>query len=48
MASLRVDAGGGQLDVRDPVRDGPPVIEQLDVVGSYNLFGAQREESAVR
>ena len=28
--------------------DGPPVIEQLDVVGSYNLFGAQREESAVR
>ena len=26
--------------------DGPPVIEQLDVVGSYNLFGAQREESA--
>src|SRR5215831_3570985 len=20
--------------------DGPPVIEQLDVVGSYNLFGA--------
>jgi hypothetical protein len=28
--------------------DGPPVIEQLDVVGSYNLFGTQREESAVR
>src|SRR5262245_8962069 len=28
--------------------DGPPVIEQLDVVGSYNLFGAQREEAAVR
>jgi hypothetical protein len=28
--------------------DGPPVIEQLDVVGSYNLFGAEREESAVR
>jgi hypothetical protein len=25
--------------------DGPPVIEQVDVVGSYNLFGAQREES---
>jgi hypothetical protein len=23
--------------------DGPPVIEQLDVVGSHNLFGAQRE-----
>ena len=23
--------------------EGPPVIEQLDVVGSYNLFGAQRE-----
>jgi quinol monooxygenase YgiN len=28
--------------------DGPPVIEQLDVVGSYNLFEAQRKESAVR
>jgi hypothetical protein len=27
--------------------DGPLVIEQLDVVGSYNLFGAQGEESAV-
>jgi hypothetical protein len=24
--------------------DGPPVIERLDVVGSYNLFGAQRED----
>jgi hypothetical protein len=28
--------------------DGPPVIEHLDVVGSYDLFGAQREESALR
>jgi hypothetical protein len=28
--------------------DGPPVIERLDVVGSYNLFGTQRQESAVR
>src|SRR6266498_220426 len=28
--------------------DGLPVIEHLDVVGSYNLFGTQREESAVR
>jgi hypothetical protein len=28
--------------------DGPPVIEQLDVIGSYNLFGTEREESAVR
>jgi hypothetical protein len=28
--------------------DGPPVIEQLDVVGSYGLFGAQREESTLR
>jgi hypothetical protein len=27
--------------------DGPPVIEQLDVVGSYGLFGAQREESTI-
>lgn len=25
--------------------DGPPVIEELDVVGSYSLFGAQRDES---
>jgi hypothetical protein len=28
--------------------DGPPLIEQLDVVGSYDLFGAQREGSAVQ
>jgi hypothetical protein len=28
--------------------EGPPVIEPLDVVGSYNLFGTQREGSAVR
>jgi hypothetical protein len=28
--------------------DGPPVIEHLDVVGSYNLFGTRREESTVR
>jgi hypothetical protein len=28
--------------------EGPPVIERLDVVGSHNLFEAQREESAVR
>jgi hypothetical protein len=28
--------------------DGPPVIEHLDVVGSYDLFGTQREASAVR
>jgi hypothetical protein len=28
--------------------DGPPVIERLEVVGSYNLFGAQREDPAVR
>ena len=28
--------------------DGPPVIEHLDVVGSYNLFGTRREGSAVR
>jgi hypothetical protein len=28
--------------------DGPPVIEHLDVVGSYNLFVTQHEESAVR
>jgi hypothetical protein len=28
--------------------DGPPVIESLDVVGSYNLFGVRREETAVR
>jgi hypothetical protein len=28
--------------------DGPPVIEQLDVVGSYNLFETQREESLSR
>src|SRR5262249_56973221 len=27
--------------------DGPLVIEHLDVVGSYNLFGTQPEETAV-
>ena len=28
--------------------DGPPVIEHLNVVGSYHPFGLQREESAGR
>ena len=28
--------------------DGPPVIEHLEVVASYNLFDTQREESAAR
>ena len=28
--------------------DGPPVIEHLDVVGSYDLFGTQRQESAMQ
>jgi len=28
--------------------DGPPVVEHLDVIGSYSLFERQREESAVR
>ncbi len=28
--------------------DGPPVIEHLDVIGSYNLFGTRREEAAAR
>ena len=28
--------------------DGPPEIEHLNVVGSYHLFGPQREESAGR
>jgi hypothetical protein len=28
--------------------DGPPVIEHLDVVGSYNLFATRREGSVVR
>ena len=27
---------------------GPPVIEELDVVGSYNLFEGGRQEAAVR
>jgi len=30
------------------VVEGPPVIEHLDVIGSYNLFGTQREGSPVR
>ena len=28
--------------------DGPPVIEQLDVVGPYNLFGPGARRPAVR
>jgi hypothetical protein len=28
--------------------DGPPVIEHLNVVGSYNLFATEPAESAVR
>jgi hypothetical protein len=28
--------------------DGPPVIEHLDVIGSYKLFGTRREEAAAR
>jgi hypothetical protein len=28
--------------------DGPPVIEHLEVVGSYDLFGTQHQESDVR
>jgi len=36
------------LEQLKDLADGPPVIERLDVVGSYNLFGTQREESAVR
>jgi quinol monooxygenase YgiN len=28
--------------------DGPPVIERLDVVGSYHLFGTRHEDSAVQ
>jgi hypothetical protein len=27
--------------------DGPPLVEHLDVVGSYHLFGTQRQKSAV-
>ena len=38
----------GFLEQLKGLVDGPPVIERLDVVGSYNLFGAQRQESAVR
>jgi quinol monooxygenase YgiN len=30
------------------VVDGPPEIQELDVVGSYELFGTQRKESTVR
>src|SRR5262249_36815269 len=36
------------LEQLKDLQDGPPVIEELDVVGSYNLFGAQREEADVR
>jgi quinol monooxygenase YgiN len=36
-----------QEQLKDLV-EGPPVIERLDVVDSYNLFGAKREGSTVR
>jgi hypothetical protein len=36
------------LELLKDLVDGPPVIEQLDVVGTYNLFGPQRAEAAVR
>jgi hypothetical protein len=38
----------GFLEQLKGLVDGPPVIERLDVVGSYNLFGTQRQESTVR
>lgn len=28
--------------------DGPPEIERLDVIGTYELFGTQKRESRVR
>lgn len=28
--------------------EGPPVVERLDVIGSYDLFGTQPRESGVR
>ena len=34
--------------VKDGWVDGPPVIEHLEVVGSYHLFGTQPQESTVR
>ena len=36
------------LEQLEDLVDGPPVIEQLEVVGSYKLFGAEREESDLR
>ena len=38
----------GFLDQLKGWVDGPPVIEHLDVVGSYHLFGAPTPEPAVR
>jgi hypothetical protein len=38
---------GRFLDELKDLLDGPPVIEQLDVVGSYELFG-ERERAATR
>jgi len=45
---LAIPEYGRFLEQLKGLVDGPPVIEQLDVVGSYNLFGTQREESAGR
>jgi hypothetical protein len=38
---------GGREELKGWV-DGPPVIEHLDVIGSYNLFGTRHEEAAAR
>jgi hypothetical protein len=45
---LAIPEFAGFLERLEGWVDGPPVLEQLDVVGSYNLFGARREEPAVR
>jgi hypothetical protein len=39
---------GRFLEQLKDIQDGPPVIEELEVVGSYNLFGTERKEAAVR
>jgi hypothetical protein len=39
---------GRFLELLKGLVDGPPEIEHLDVVASYNLFGGQREQAAAR
>jgi hypothetical protein len=43
---LAIPEYGRFLELLKGLVEGPPEIEHLDVVGSYNLFGGRREHAA--